>query len=97
MRMQKTGPTAVLGYIQEHPNDVMTLADLATKVGLKYGTVKKYAHELAKEEKIYRFKVRGQESHYGTKEALDQFQIKLEEEGLSGRFIGNKRKKAKAA
>jgi ribosomal protein L16/L10AE len=96
-RMQKSGPTVVLAYIQEHPNDVYTIADLATKVGLKYGTVKKYAHELAEEENIYRFRVRGQGSHYGTREALQQFQSKLEEEGLGGRFVGGKRKKPKAA
>jgi hypothetical protein len=96
-RSLESGPTVVSGYIQEHPNDVYTLADLATKVGLKYGTVKKYAHGLAEEEKIFRFKVRGQGSHYGTKEALEDFQKKLESEGFSGRFIGGKRKKARAA
>jgi hypothetical protein len=95
MRTRKSGPTVVLSYIQEHPKDVNTIADLATKTGLKYGTVKKYAHELAEQEKIYRFKVSGQGSHYGTKEALEEFKMKLEGEGLTGRFIGVKKKKAK--
>ncbi len=96
-RTRKSGPTVVFGYIQEHPNDVYTLADLATRTGLKYGTVKKYAHELAEKEKIYRFRVDGQLSHYGTKESLETFKIKLEEEGLKGRFIGGKRKKPRAS
>jgi L-rhamnose isomerase len=96
-RLRKTGPTVVLAYIQDHPSDVNTIADLATKLGLKHGTVKKYAHQLAQDGQIYRFKVRGHGSHYGTKDALQEFEKKLETEGFAGKFIGVKQKKTKVA